>query len=71
MNHFVDYAVFKSPLPNPRLWHPSTFSQLQNQDAFTGGGWWHDVRILEATGQGLALEEPRAWQGWWNETIVC
>ncbi|CAK7568384.1 MAG: Protein-lysine N-methyltransferase efm5 [Sporothrix epigloea] len=34
------------------------------------GGWWHDVRILAATGAGQEKEEPRAWDGWWNEQIV-
>lgn len=43
---------------------------LSNPDAFINGGWWHDARILAATGEGLAKEEPRAWAGWWNETIV-
>ncbi|KAI9669159.1 MAG: hypothetical protein M1829_005160 [Trizodia sp. TS-e1964] len=39
-------------------------------DMFVGGGWWHDARVLEATGQGLEKEEPRAWEGCWNEQIV-
>jgi uncharacterized membrane protein YgcG len=34
------------------------------------GGWWHDSRILGATGEGVEKEEPRAWEGWWNESIV-
>lgn len=34
------------------------------------GGWWHDSRILAATGEGILKEEPRAWSGWWNEKIV-
>lgn len=34
------------------------------------GGWWHDSRILAATGEGIIKEEPRAWNGWWNEKIV-
>ena len=34
------------------------------------GGWWHDARILAATGDGVEREEARAWEGWWNEKIV-
>ena len=62
--------VFRSPLPNPKLWNPYSASRLQNQDVFSSGGWWHDERILEATGEGIDAEEPRAWSGWWNEQIV-
>ena len=43
---------------------------LANQDIFVNGGWWHDNRILAATGEGLATEEPRAWDGWWNDKVV-
>jgi len=44
--------------------------RLGNEDAFGGRGWWHDQRILAATGEGIEKEEPRAWEGWWNEQIV-
>ena len=63
-------TVFMSPLPNQKLWHPSTIGLLQAEDVFVNGGWWHDDRILGATGQGVEKEEPRAWEGWWNENIV-
>lgn len=63
-------AVFKTPLPNQKLWNGMTIGLLSNQDAFANGGWWHDSRILEATGEGIEKEEPRAWDGWWNEKIV-
>lgn len=43
---------------------------LSSQDVITNGGWWHDNRILAATGEGLAKEEQRAWGGWWSEKIV-
>lgn len=43
---------------------------LSHPDAFVNGGWWHDSRILAATGDGLAKEEARAWDGWWNDKIV-
>lgn len=62
--------VFMSPLPNPRLWTPQSVGFLQAQDSFANGGWWHDQHILEATGGGVEIEEPLAWQGWWNEHIV-
>jgi len=63
-------AVFKTPLPNPKIWNSPTIGTLSNPDAFVNGGWWHDSRILAATGEGLDKEEPRAWDGWWNENIV-
>lgn len=62
--------MFKTPLPNPKLWNGPTIGTLANPDVFSNGGWWHDSRILGATGQGLVKEEPRAWEGWWNEKIV-
>ncbi|KAL2194552.1 hypothetical protein P885DRAFT_71310 [Corynascus similis CBS 632.67] len=65
-----DNTLFKTPLPNPKLWNGPTIGTLSNPDAFVNGGWWHDSRILAATGEGLAKEEPRAWSGWWNEKIV-
>lgn len=37
---------------------------------FVNGGWWHDSSILASTGEGVEKEEPRAWEGWWNEQIV-
>ena len=63
--------VFMSPLPNQKLWNGQTVGFLQTQECFVNGGWWHDQRILEATGQGIEKEEPKAWEGWWNEQIVC
>ncbi|KAK7753323.1 hypothetical protein SLS62_004613 [Diatrype stigma] len=70
--HIYDFdnTLFKTPLPNPKLWNSHTLGQLQSQDIFINGGWWHDARILAATGDGVEREEPRAWQGWWNEKIV-
>jgi hypothetical protein len=62
--------VFRTPLPNAALWTPPTIGLLSNADIFVNGGWWHDNRILASTGQGLEKEEPRAWEGWWNEKIV-
>lgn len=65
-----DNTLFKTPLPNQKLWNGYTIGLLSNQDAFANGGWWHDSRILQATGEGIEKEEPRAWDGWWNEKIV-
>lgn len=62
--------VFLSPLPNPQLWHGSTIGHLQSETHFANGGWWHDPNILAATGKGAEVEEPRAWEGWWNDNIV-
>ncbi len=64
-------VVFMSPLPNPKLWNQATVGKLQQQECFGKGGWWHDERILAATGEGLEKEEPKAWEGWWNEQVVC
>ena len=63
-------VVFKTPLPNPALWTGTTIGSLSSQDVIVNGGWWHDSRILAATGEGADAEEKRAWEGWWNETIV-
>ncbi|TVY21991.1 Uncharacterized protein LARI1_G000060 [Lachnellula arida] len=65
-----DNTLFSSPLPNSKLWNGPTIGFLQSQESFTNGGWWHDSRILAATGEGVEKEEPRAWEGWWNERIV-
>lgn len=62
--------MFITPLANPKLWTTQTLSLLHSEDYFVGGGWWHDNHILEATGEGVEKEEPRAWKGWWNEHIV-
>ncbi|KAK3690034.1 hypothetical protein B0T22DRAFT_481214 [Podospora appendiculata] len=65
-----DNTLFKTPLPNPKIWNGPTIGTLANPDAFVNGGWWHDSRILAATGEGHVKEEPRAWNGWWNEKVV-
>ncbi|KAI0404107.1 hypothetical protein F4802DRAFT_598513 [Xylaria palmicola] len=65
-----DNTLFQTPLPNPRLWNSMTLGRLGSPDIFVNGGWWHDSRILAATGDGVEREEPRAWNGWWNEKIV-
>lgn len=62
--------VFSSPLPNRNLWNSTTFGHLQGQDFLKSGGWWHNPSILAAVGRGREQEEPRAWQGCWNERIV-
>ncbi|KAL3426260.1 tat pathway signal sequence [Phlyctema vagabunda] len=65
-----DNTLFNSPLPNPKLWNGQSIGLLQTQDTFATGGWWHDPRILGATGEGVEKEEARGWEGWWNERIV-
>ncbi|KAK3704515.1 hypothetical protein LTR37_013798 [Vermiconidia calcicola] len=70
--HIYDFdnTVFTSPLPNRQIWNASTCGSLQAQDFLHQGGWWHNPRILGSVGEGIEVEEPRAWQGCWNETIV-
>lgn len=70
--HIYDFdnTLFSSPLPNAQLWHPSTIGLLQAYEIFAHGGWWHNPDILASTGDGIEKEEPRAWKGWWNETVV-
>ncbi|KAG9245848.1 hypothetical protein BJ878DRAFT_330868 [Calycina marina] len=65
-----DNTLFNSPLPNAKLWNGPTLGFLQTQDTFATGGWWHDARILGATGDGVEIEEKRGWAGWWNEKIA-
>ncbi|KAF3067372.1 hypothetical protein GL218_08533 [Daldinia childiae] len=65
-----DNTLFQTPLPNPKIWNGSTLGLLGTPDVFVNGGWWHDSRILAATGEGVEHEEKRAWDGWWNEKIV-
>ncbi|KAJ6040569.1 hypothetical protein N7444_009474 [Penicillium canescens] len=65
-----DNTLFLSPLPNPQIWHGSSIGFLQSVDHFANGGWWHDPNILGATGKGMEVEEPRAWEKWWNEQIL-
>jgi uncharacterized membrane protein YgcG len=57
-------------LPNKQIWATTTFGHLQAQDFLHNGGWWHNPNILSAAGQGVEKEEPRAWEGCWNEQIV-
>ncbi|GME35499.1 putative tat pathway signal sequence [Neofusicoccum parvum] len=65
-----DNTLFASPLPNKQVWNGPTIGQLQSPDVFVNGGWWHDASILAATGEGVEKEEPKAWEGWWNEQIA-
>ncbi|KAM4057930.1 hypothetical protein HRG_011117 [Hirsutella rhossiliensis] len=65
-----DNTLFKTPTPNPQVWFGATYGKLLSPHLFVNGGWWHDSRVLAATGQGLEKEEPRAWAGCWNEKVV-
>ncbi|KAK4992985.1 hypothetical protein LTR50_000691 [Elasticomyces elasticus] len=70
--HIYDFdnTLFASPLPNKQIWNAATLGHLQALASFANGGWWHDSSILASTGDGVEVEEPRAWDGWWNESIV-
>ncbi|KAH9829793.1 hypothetical protein Tdes44962_MAKER02271 [Teratosphaeria destructans] len=70
--HIYDFdnTLFASPLPNKQIWNMTTFGSLQAQDFLHNGGWWHNPNILAATGRGVEAEEARAWDGFWNETVV-
>ncbi|TGZ83721.1 hypothetical protein EX30DRAFT_338338 [Ascodesmis nigricans] len=70
--HIYDFdnTLFLSPLPNPKIWHGPTLNNLQAISWLANGGWWHDSRILAATGAGVEIEEKRGWEGWWNESVV-
>jgi HAD domain family 1 in Swiss Army Knife RNA repair proteins len=65
-----DNTLFRSPLPNRAIWDEKSRGRLYSADVFMNGGWFHDLSILAATGEGVDIEEPRAWKGWWNEKIV-
>lgn len=65
-----DNTIFYTPEPNRRIWTPSTFNFLQSSKNFFHGSWWTYPKILESTGKGIDIEEPRAWNGWWNEEVV-
>ncbi|BFZ64898.1 hypothetical protein YB2330_006051 [Saitoella coloradoensis] len=67
-----DNTLFQTPLPNTYdLWDGATIRMIFSDSAFGGkGGWWHDPRILAATGEGPDVEENRAWEGHWNEDVV-
>ncbi|KAJ6787648.1 hypothetical protein PWT90_06883 [Aphanocladium album] len=70
--HIYDFdnTLFRTPVPNSALWTATSIGMLHRQDAFINGGWWHDNRILGATGHGLDREEPLGWEGHWNEKVV-
>lgn len=70
--HIYDFdnTMFISPLPNRELWDQGSIGKLMNRDSLAQGGWWHNAAILSATGQGIEVEEPRAWEGHWNESII-
>ena len=70
--HIYDFdnTLFLTPMPNSKIWYGPTLINLGSPTWLVNGGWWHDPRILAATGEGLEKEEARAWEGWWNEHIV-
>ncbi|ODQ68652.1 hypothetical protein NADFUDRAFT_49292 [Nadsonia fulvescens var. elongata DSM 6958] len=70
--HIYDFdnTIFKTPLPNPSLFHGNSIVLLQSSNSLHQGGWWADPKFLISTGEGFEIESGRAWQGWWNENIV-
>lgn len=62
--------MFRSPIPNPKIWAGPTLGKLSSQNSWLNLGWWHEVQILEKTGKGLEYEEEHAWKGHWDESIV-
>ncbi|KAF2400122.1 hypothetical protein EJ06DRAFT_511388 [Trichodelitschia bisporula] len=70
--HIYDFdnTLFHTPTPNRKLWHSSALGKLMGESIFANGGWWHDPSVLASTGEGIEKEEPRAWAGFWNETLV-
>ncbi|QIX00219.1 hypothetical protein AMS68_005736 [Peltaster fructicola] len=69
--HIYDFdnTLFLSPLPNKQLWNTTTFGALQAQEYLHDGGWWHN-QAFSLPQEGIEKEEPRAWEGAWNEHIV-
>jgi hypothetical protein len=70
--HIYDFdnTLFKTPLPSRKLWYSQLIGKFFEPRCFVGGGWWHDPGVLAACGGGVQIEEPRAWNGWWNEKVV-
>ncbi|KAE9984806.1 hypothetical protein EG328_008207 [Venturia inaequalis] len=70
--HIYDFdnTLFASPLPNTHIWDQSSKGTLMSENTLVNGGWFHDNRILGATGEGIEKEEPKAWEGWWNEHVA-
>ncbi|QDS71460.1 hypothetical protein FKW77_003966 [Venturia effusa] len=70
--HIYDFdnTLFASPLPNKHLWDQASIGTLMNEKTLVNGGWFHDNGILGTTGEGIEKEEPKAWEGWWNENVA-
>lgn len=70
--HIYDFdnTLFASPMPNKHLWDQPSIGTLMNENSLVNGGWFHDNGILGTTGEGLEKEEPKAWEGWWNENVA-
>ncbi|PNS21229.1 hypothetical protein CAC42_1008 [Sphaceloma murrayae] len=65
-----DNTLFCTPLPNPQIWDGRSIGLLSNEDALVNGGWWHDPAVLSALGGGVEVQESKAWEGYWDESIV-
>ncbi|PSK53882.1 hypothetical protein B9Z65_7688 [Elsinoe australis] len=65
-----DNTLFRTPLPNPQIWDGRSIGILSTEEAFINGGWWHDNSLLSSLGGGIQVQEPKAWEGYWDEHIV-
>lgn len=70
--HIYDFdnTLFLTPTPNHELFTGQAMNVITNPTLIHCGGWWQDVRFLQATGNGWEKETETAWKGWWNEDIV-
>ena len=75
------YRVFNTATPNPELWTHEASEYIKCDYFSADGGWcvhmeyhvnprWKFPQILAATGLGFEVEKTRAWEGFWNESIV-
>ncbi|EPY49351.1 fungal protein [Schizosaccharomyces cryophilus OY26] len=71
--HIYDFdnTLFQTPLPNANIWSNQAIRVLMGFNILANGGWFFDPRVLASTGEGVEIEEKRAWAGWWNERIVA
>ncbi|WBW70792.1 rRNA 2'-O-methyltransferase fibrillarin-like [Schizosaccharomyces osmophilus] len=71
--HIYDFdnTLFQTPLPNANIWSNQAIRVLMAFNILANGGWFFDPRVLASTGEGVEVEEKRAWDGWWNEKVVA
>ncbi|KAF9104947.1 hypothetical protein BGX27_009868 [Mortierella sp. AM989] len=59
-----DQTLFRSPLPNPKLWDTSFVGQMVSWNN-CGPGWWHNSATLDLGPEA----ESSKWNGWWNDDL--